>query len=229
MQSGRHRHQRARLGLAIEERRILQADQPSGRHAMAANSIGCADPRIRGGRETGAGRLGLAEWVADSIDMFCRLGSPHAIRLRLRPVLRDPNDDVHGIRPVTRGEVLRTIGASQRSWLPGNMSPSRSLCRQLYRSSSRALSICGGAVSRQALKRSERLSIGSPTTSPNLTTDSSSLEGQSFVCPSVTCRSRPNDWRSATSNFPLCAESGKPNNMPTLSDSRAAQFTLAPR
>jgi putative PIN family toxin of toxin-antitoxin system len=85
-----------------------------------------------------AGRLGLAEWVVDSIiDMFCRLGSQHAIRFRLRPALRDPNDEfllelavasqadflvtfnindfrgseVYGIRPVTPGEFLRTMGA----------------------------------------------------------------------------------------------------------------------
>jgi putative PIN family toxin of toxin-antitoxin system len=83
-------------------------------------------------------RLGLAEWVVDSIvDMFCRLGSRHAIRFRLRPVLRDPNDEfqlelavasqadflvtynirdfrgseAYGIRPVTPAEFLRTIGA----------------------------------------------------------------------------------------------------------------------
>jgi putative PIN family toxin of toxin-antitoxin system len=85
-----------------------------------------------------AGRLGLAEWVVDSIiDMFCQLGSRHAIRFRLRPLLRDPNDEfllelaaasqadflvtynvrdfrgseVYGIRPVTPGEFLTTIGA----------------------------------------------------------------------------------------------------------------------
>ena len=85
-----------------------------------------------------AGRLGLPEWVVeDIIDMFCRLGSRHTIRFRLRPVLRDPDDefllelaaasqadflvtynirdfrgsDVYGIRPVTPGEFLRTIGA----------------------------------------------------------------------------------------------------------------------
>src|ERR1700694_4019140 len=39
-------------------------------------------------------RLGLAEWVVDSIiDMFCRLGSRQAIRFRLRPALSDPNDE----------------------------------------------------------------------------------------------------------------------------------------
>src|ERR1017187_7660712 len=41
-----------------------------------------------------AGRLGLAEWVVESIiDTFCRLGAQHAIRFRLRPILRDPNDE----------------------------------------------------------------------------------------------------------------------------------------
>jgi predicted nucleic acid-binding protein len=85
-----------------------------------------------------AGRLGLAAWVVDSIvDMFCRLGSRHAIRFRLRPSLRDPNDEfllelaaasqadflvtynvrdfrraeAYGVRPVTPAEFLRTIGA----------------------------------------------------------------------------------------------------------------------
>ena len=85
-----------------------------------------------------AGRLGLAEWVVGNIiDMFCRMGSHHAIRFRLRPLLRDPDDEfllelavasqadflvtynirdfrgseVYGIRPVTPGEFLRTIGA----------------------------------------------------------------------------------------------------------------------
>ncbi|MGO9259798.1 MAG: putative toxin-antitoxin system toxin component, PIN family [Bryobacteraceae bacterium] len=85
-----------------------------------------------------ADRLGLAEWVVESmIDMFCRLGSQHAVRFRLRPALRDPDDEfllelavasqadflvtynihdfhgseVYGIRPVTPGEFLRTIGA----------------------------------------------------------------------------------------------------------------------
>jgi putative PIN family toxin of toxin-antitoxin system len=85
-----------------------------------------------------ASRLGLAEWVVENIiDMFCRLGSQHTIRFRLRPVLRDPDDEfllelaaasqadflvtynirdfrgseVYGIRPVTPSEFLRTIGA----------------------------------------------------------------------------------------------------------------------
>ena len=41
-----------------------------------------------------ASRLGLADWVVESIvDMFCRLGSRHAIRFRLRPALRDPGDE----------------------------------------------------------------------------------------------------------------------------------------
>ncbi|HXB71468.1 MAG TPA: putative toxin-antitoxin system toxin component, PIN family [Candidatus Acidoferrales bacterium] len=83
-------------------------------------------------------RLGLAEWVAESIiDMFWRLGSQHLIRFRLRPVLSDPDDDfllelavasqadfivtynlrdfrgaeAYGVRTVTPGEFLRTIGA----------------------------------------------------------------------------------------------------------------------
>jgi putative PIN family toxin of toxin-antitoxin system len=85
-----------------------------------------------------ARRLGLPDWVVDSIlDTLCRLGSRHAIRFRLRPALRDPDDEfllelaaasqadfvvthniqdfrgseVYGIRPVTPGEFLRTIGA----------------------------------------------------------------------------------------------------------------------
>lgn len=85
-----------------------------------------------------AGRLGLAEWAAESIiDMICRLGSQHAIRFRLRPVLSDPDDEfllelaaasqadfivthnihdfrgaeTYGMRAVTPGEFLRTIGA----------------------------------------------------------------------------------------------------------------------
>jgi len=83
-----------------------------------------------------AGRLWLADWVVESIvDMFCRLGSRHAIRFRLRPTLRDPGDDfilelavashadfivthntkdfrgseTYGIRAVTPGEFLRRI------------------------------------------------------------------------------------------------------------------------
>ncbi|MGC9948512.1 MAG: putative toxin-antitoxin system toxin component, PIN family [Bryobacteraceae bacterium] len=83
-----------------------------------------------------AGRLGVSDWVVDSIvDMFCRLGSQHAIRFRLRPALRDPGDefilelavasqadyivthniqdfrgsDTYGIRTVTPGEFLRRI------------------------------------------------------------------------------------------------------------------------
>jgi putative PIN family toxin of toxin-antitoxin system len=85
-----------------------------------------------------AGRLGLAEWVVESIlDMMCRFGSQHSIRFRLRPVMRDPDDEfvlelavasqaefiitynlrdfrgaeAYGIRVVTPGEFLRTIGA----------------------------------------------------------------------------------------------------------------------
>ncbi len=85
-----------------------------------------------------AGRLGLADWVVDSIiDMFCRLGARHTIRFRLRPALGDPDDEfllelavasqadflvtfnihdfrgseVFGVRPVTPGEFLRTIEA----------------------------------------------------------------------------------------------------------------------
>jgi predicted nucleic acid-binding protein len=85
-----------------------------------------------------ANRLGLADWIVDSIvDTFCRLGSRHTVRFRLRPVLRDPDDEfllelavasqadflvtynirdfrgseVYGIRPVTPGEFLRTIEA----------------------------------------------------------------------------------------------------------------------
>jgi putative PIN family toxin of toxin-antitoxin system len=83
-----------------------------------------------------ASQLGIEEWVVDSIvDMFCRFGSRHAIRFRLRPSLRDPNDEfllelaaasqadflvtynirdfrgseAYGVRPVTPGEFLRTI------------------------------------------------------------------------------------------------------------------------
>jgi putative PIN family toxin of toxin-antitoxin system len=85
-----------------------------------------------------ASRLGLADWVVESIvDMMCQLGSQHAIRFRLRPALRDPDDefllelavasqagfiityntrdfrgsDAYGIRVVTPAEFLRTIGA----------------------------------------------------------------------------------------------------------------------
>jgi predicted nucleic acid-binding protein len=85
-----------------------------------------------------AGRFGLANWVVESvIDMFCRLGSRHVIRFRLRPVLSDPADEfllelavagragfivtyniqdfrgaeTYGIRVVTPGEFLRTIRA----------------------------------------------------------------------------------------------------------------------
>jgi predicted nucleic acid-binding protein len=85
-----------------------------------------------------AARISLPEWVVESIiDMFCLLGSQHAIRFRLRPAVRDPNDEfllelaaasqadflvthnirdfrgseVYGIRLVTPGEFLRTIGA----------------------------------------------------------------------------------------------------------------------
>jgi predicted nucleic acid-binding protein len=79
----------------------------------------------------------FCESVVESIiEMFCRLGSQHAIRFRLRPALRDPDEflldlavagganflvtyivhdfrgsAVYGIRPVTPGEFLRTIGA----------------------------------------------------------------------------------------------------------------------
>ena len=85
-----------------------------------------------------ADRLGLAGWVVQSIvDMFCRLGSRHAIRFRLRPALKDPGDDfilelavagqadfivthniqdfrgseTYGTRAVTPGEFLRKIEA----------------------------------------------------------------------------------------------------------------------
>jgi putative PIN family toxin of toxin-antitoxin system len=85
-----------------------------------------------------AGRLGLAEWVVEGIvDMFCRLGSQHAIRFRLRPALSDPDDEfilelavasqadfivthniqdfrgseTFGIRAVTPAEFLRRIEA----------------------------------------------------------------------------------------------------------------------
>ena len=85
-----------------------------------------------------AGRLGLAEWVVESVvAMFCRLGSQHAIRFRLQPALRDPDDEfilelavasqadfivthniqdfrgseTFGIRAVTPGEFLRRIEA----------------------------------------------------------------------------------------------------------------------
>ena len=85
-----------------------------------------------------ANRLGLADWIVDSIvDTFCRLGSRQTVRFRLRPALRDPDDEfllelaaasqadflvtynvrdfrgseVYGIRPVTPGEFLRTIEA----------------------------------------------------------------------------------------------------------------------
>jgi putative PIN family toxin of toxin-antitoxin system len=41
-----------------------------------------------------AARLGLADWVVESIiDTFCRVGLRHAIRFRLRPLLRDPDDE----------------------------------------------------------------------------------------------------------------------------------------
>jgi predicted nucleic acid-binding protein len=69
--------------------------------------------------------------------MFCRVGSQHAIRFRLRPVLSDPDDEfllelavasqagfivtyniqyfrgaeAYGVRAITPGEFLRTIGA----------------------------------------------------------------------------------------------------------------------
>jgi putative PIN family toxin of toxin-antitoxin system len=85
-----------------------------------------------------ASRLGLAGWVVESIvDMMCRQGSQHQIRFRLRPILRDADDEfvlelavagqadfiityntrdftgvgAYGIRVVTSGEFLRTIGA----------------------------------------------------------------------------------------------------------------------
>jgi predicted nucleic acid-binding protein len=80
----------------------------------------------------------LAEWVVENIvDMFCRVGLRQPIRFRLRPVLRDPDDEfllelaaasqadflvthnvrdfrgseAYGVRPVTPAEFLRTIGA----------------------------------------------------------------------------------------------------------------------
>jgi len=85
-----------------------------------------------------ARRLELADWVVDNIvDSFCRFGSQQAVWFRLRPALSDPDDEfvlelavashadflvtynirdfrgseVYGIRPVTPGEFLRTIGA----------------------------------------------------------------------------------------------------------------------
>jgi len=85
-----------------------------------------------------ARRIALEEWAVESIiDMFCRFGSQHAIRFRLRPALRDPNDEfllelaaasqadflvtynirdfrgseVYGVRCVTPSEFLETIGA----------------------------------------------------------------------------------------------------------------------
>ncbi|MCU1236813.1 MAG: putative toxin-antitoxin system toxin component, family [Candidatus Solibacter sp.] len=84
-----------------------------------------------------AARLGLGEWVVDTIlDMFCSVGSRHAIRFRIRPALPDPDDEflldlavasqadflitynlrdfsgseAYGIRAVTPGGFLRTIG-----------------------------------------------------------------------------------------------------------------------
>jgi putative PIN family toxin of toxin-antitoxin system len=85
-----------------------------------------------------ADQLGLTDRIVESIvDMFCRVGSRHAIRFRLRPALRDPGDDfilelavashadfivthniqdfrgseAYGIRAVTPGEFLRRIEA----------------------------------------------------------------------------------------------------------------------
>ena len=85
-----------------------------------------------------ASRLGLPDWVVESIlDMFCRVGA-QPVRFRLRPVLRDPVDEfvlelavasqadsivtynardfrtaeTFGIRVVTPGAFLRTI----RTW-----------------------------------------------------------------------------------------------------------------
>jgi hypothetical protein len=41
-----------------------------------------------------ARRLGMADWVVESVlDMFCRVGSQHPIRFRVRPSLRDPDDE----------------------------------------------------------------------------------------------------------------------------------------
>ncbi len=84
-----------------------------------------------------AAKLGIPEWVIESIlDMFCRVGSRHTIRFRIRPSLPDPDDEFllelaaasqadflvtynlhdfrgsedYGIRAVTPGEFLRTIG-----------------------------------------------------------------------------------------------------------------------
>src|SRR5947207_5436846 len=55
-----------------------------------------------------AGRLGLADWVVDGIvDMFCRVGSQHGIRFRLRPSLQDADDEF----------VLELAAASQADFL----------------------------------------------------------------------------------------------------------------
>ncbi len=64
---------------------------------------------------------------------------------------------------------LKRSSVKQKSWRPGSMSPSRSLLRLRYRSSSRPLSICVDAVSGQASKGSERRWIRFLILNPNLT------------------------------------------------------------
>ena len=160
-----------------------------------------------------AARIGLPEWVVESIiDMFCRFGAQHAVRFRLRPVTRDPDDDfllelavasqadflvtynlrdfrgseTYGIRSVTPGEFLRTIGSwpeaglfrfqkilsdGQRNWQPGKISRSRSLSRPRYRSRLPAPNICDGAVSERVWRSSGRLWIRFRTPSRKHTTD----------------------------------------------------------
>jgi putative PIN family toxin of toxin-antitoxin system len=55
-----------------------------------------------------AHRLGIAEWVVDDVvDMFCRVGSQQAIRFRLRPALKDPDDEF----------LLELAAASQADFL----------------------------------------------------------------------------------------------------------------
>lgn len=54
---------------------------------------------------------------------------------------------------------------------------------------------------------------------------SSSASAAAGTC--TTCLVRPSAWWSAISNSSLCAESGKPRNEPTLSDSRSEQMIQA--